>query len=50
MVCPAIDNPASFEIRALIRLFRAKSMSAAEIERELRSAVYGQNALSERTT
>jgi hypothetical protein len=34
MMCPAIDNPASCEIRALILLLHAKSMNAAEIHRE----------------
>jgi hypothetical protein len=31
----AIDNPASCEIRAVIRFLHAKNMSAAEIHREL---------------
>jgi hypothetical protein len=35
MMWPAIDNPASCEIRAVIRFLRAKNMSAAEIHREL---------------
>jgi hypothetical protein len=35
MMCPAIDNPASCEIRAVIRFIRAKNMSAAEIQREI---------------
>jgi hypothetical protein len=36
MMCHAIDNPASCEMRAVIRFFHAKNMSAAEIHRELR--------------
>jgi hypothetical protein len=43
-----IDNPASCEIRTVIRFLRVKSMSAAEIHREL-CAVYGQNVMSEGT-
>jgi hypothetical protein len=34
-MCPAIDNPASCEICAVIRLLHAKNMSAAEIHRDL---------------
>jgi hypothetical protein len=45
---PAIDNPASREIRAVIRFLHAKNMSAAEIHFELR-VVYGQNVISEGT-
>jgi hypothetical protein len=48
MLCPAIDNPASCEIRALIRFLHAKNMSSAEIHQEL-CAVYGQNVMSEGT-
>jgi hypothetical protein len=47
MMCPATDNPASCEIRAVIRFLHAKSISAAEIHRELCVAVYGQNVMSE---
>jgi hypothetical protein len=48
-MCPAIDNPASYEIRAVIIFFlHAKNLSVAEIHREL-CAVYGQNVMSERT-
>jgi transposase len=47
-MCPAIDNPASYEIRAVIRFLHAKNMSASEIHHEL-SAVYGQNIMSEGT-
>jgi hypothetical protein len=49
MLCPAIDNPASCEIRAVIRFLHAKNMSAAEIHRELCAAVYVQNIMSEGT-
>jgi hypothetical protein len=35
MMYPAIDNPASREIRAVIRFLRAKIMNAAEIHSEL---------------
>jgi hypothetical protein len=48
-MCPAIDNAASCEIRALIRFLHAKNMSAADIHRELYT-VYGQNIMSERTS
>jgi hypothetical protein len=41
MMCPAIDNPASCEIRAVVRSLHAKVMSAAEIHREL-CAICGQ--------
>jgi hypothetical protein len=34
-MCPAIDNPVSCEIRAVIRFLRAKNMNAAEIHPEL---------------
>jgi hypothetical protein len=47
-MCPAIDNPASCEIRAVIRFLHAKNVNAAEIHREL-CAVYGQNVMSEGT-
>jgi hypothetical protein len=40
-MCSATDNPASCEIRALIRFLHAKDMTAAEIHRELCAAVYG---------
>jgi transposase len=43
-MCPVIDNPASYEIRAVIRFLHAKNMSAAEIHREL-CAVYGHNIM-----
>jgi hypothetical protein len=48
MLCPAIDTPASCEIRAVIRFLHAKNKSAAEIHREL-YVVYGQNVMSEET-
>jgi hypothetical protein len=45
-MCPAIDNPASCEIRAVISFLYIKTMSAIEIHREL-CAIYGQNIMSE---
>jgi hypothetical protein len=46
-MCPAIDNPASCEIRAVVRFFfHDKNMSPVEIHREL-CEVYGQNVMSE---
>jgi hypothetical protein len=47
-MCPAIDNPASCEIRAVIHFLCAKNMSAAEIHHQL-CVVYGQNVMSEGT-
>jgi hypothetical protein len=47
-MCPEIDNPASCEIRAVIRFLHAKNMSSAEIHRVL-CTVYGQNITSEVT-
>jgi hypothetical protein len=47
-MCPAIDNPASCEIHAVIRYLQTKNMSAVEIHNEL-YAVYGQNVTSEGT-
>jgi hypothetical protein len=49
MMCPAIDNPTSCEIRALIRFLRAKSMSSAEIHRESCATIYSHNVMSEGT-
>jgi hypothetical protein len=49
MMCPAIDNPTSCEIRAVIRFTHAKNMNAAEIHPELCAAVYGRNVVSEGT-
>jgi hypothetical protein len=43
---PAIDNPASCEIRAVICSLHAKSMSAAGIHSEI-CAVYDQNVMSD---
>jgi hypothetical protein len=48
MMCPAIENPASCEIQAVIRFLHAKNMSVAEIHCELCAAVCGQNVTSER--
>jgi hypothetical protein len=55
-MCPAIDNPASCEIRVVIRFLRAKkkkkqkkNMNAAGIHRELCAATYGQNVMSKGT-
>jgi hypothetical protein len=47
MMCPAIGN--SCEIRSVIWFLHAKSMSAAEMHRELCKAVYSQNVMSEGT-
>jgi transposase len=47
-MCPAIDNPTSCEIRTLIRLLRAKNISAAEIRSEF-CTDYSQNVMSEGT-
>jgi hypothetical protein len=47
MTCPATDNSASCEIRALIHFHHATNMSAAEICRELYAAIYGQNVMIE---
>jgi hypothetical protein len=48
MMCPVFDNPTSCKICSVIRFLHAKSMSVAEIHRELRAA-YGQNVVSEGT-
>jgi hypothetical protein len=45
-MCPAIDNPTSCEIRAVIRFLHAKNMSAMEIHHKV-FRVYGQNIMSE---
>jgi hypothetical protein len=47
-MCPAIDNPATFEIHAIIRFLHAKNMSVVEIHQEL-CTVYDQNVISEGT-
>jgi hypothetical protein len=44
---PAIHNPASCEIRAVIPFLHTKNMSVAEIHPELCAAVYGENGISE---
>jgi hypothetical protein len=41
-MCPAIDTPASCEIRPVIHFHHAKNVSAAEIHRG-RCEIYGQN-------
>jgi hypothetical protein len=46
-VCPAIDIPASCEIRAIIRFVYARNMSAANIHHELWAMVYSQNVMNE---
>jgi hypothetical protein len=48
MMCPAIDNTVSCEIRAVIRFLHAKNTNAAEIHGEL-CAIYVQNIMSEGT-
>jgi hypothetical protein len=48
MLCPAIDNPASCEIRSVIHFLLAKNMSAAEICCEL-CGVYAQDVMNEET-
>jgi hypothetical protein len=45
MVCPAVDNPANWEIRAVIRSVHAKDMNAAECT----VSYAGQNVMSEGT-
>jgi hypothetical protein len=45
-MCPAIDNPANCEIRAVIRFLHAKSMSAEEISSESCAENYGQNIMN----
>jgi hypothetical protein len=47
-MCPAIDNPASCEICAVIRFLHGKNVSAAKIHRELCMA-YSQNVMNEGT-
>jgi hypothetical protein len=48
MTCPAIDNLASCEIRAVSPFLQIKNTSAAQIHREVCS-VCGQNVMSEGT-
>jgi hypothetical protein len=49
-MCPAIDNPASCKICAVICFIHTKNMSAEEIHHETCAAIYGQNIMSEATT
>jgi hypothetical protein len=48
-MCSAIDNLTSCEIYAAVCFLHPKSMSSAEIHRELCTAVYAQNIMSEGT-
>jgi hypothetical protein len=48
MMCPAIGNPTSCEIRTVICCLRTRNMSAAEIYREL-CTVYDRNVMREGT-
>jgi hypothetical protein len=48
MICPTIDNPASFKMRAVIHFIHVKNMSAAHMYYEL-CAVYRQNVMNEGT-
>jgi hypothetical protein len=48
MMCPAIDDVASFEIRAVVLFIHVRNTSAAEIHREL-CAIYLQYIMSEGT-
>jgi hypothetical protein len=45
-MCPAIDNPASYEICTVNHFLRTKNMTVAEILHEL-CAVYCQNVMRE---
>jgi hypothetical protein len=45
MMCPAMDNSASCEIRAVVRFLHVRNMSAVKIHWKLH-AVYSQNAVS----
>jgi C4-type Zn-finger protein len=49
MTCPVIGNHASYEIRAVVSILHAKSISAAEIHCEL-CVVCSQNVMSEGTS
>jgi hypothetical protein len=49
MACPAINIPASREIRVVIRFLQAKNMSAAELHPALCTSVYDQNVMGEGT-
>jgi hypothetical protein len=48
MMCPAMDNPSTCEIRPDIRFLHAENVSAVEIHCEL-CTVDGQNLMSEGT-
>jgi hypothetical protein len=48
MTCSIVDNPASCEIHAVIRVLHAKNMSAVEIHLEL-CTVFNPNVMSEGT-
>jgi hypothetical protein len=48
-MCPAIDNPSSCEMRALICSLQPENTSVAEIRRELCAAVYGHSIMGEGT-
>jgi len=45
-MCAAINNPASCEVRAVIRFLLARNNHAAEIHRQL-CEVYGPNVISD---
>ena len=45
-MCAAINNPASWEVRAVIRFLLARNNNAAEIHGQLRE-VYGRNVMSD---
>ena len=45
-MCAAINNPASCEVRAVIRFLLARNNNAVEIHRQL-CEVYGSNVMSE---
>jgi hypothetical protein len=49
MMFPAIDNPASCAVRAVVRFLHAKNINAAEIHHVLCPAVYGLHVMSEET-
>jgi hypothetical protein len=42
-----MDNPASYEIRAVIHFLHAKNLSAAKSQLELCATIYGQNIMGE---
>jgi hypothetical protein len=49
MMCPVIDNPTNCEIHTVICFLHTKNMSAVEMHRELCTAVYSQDVMSEGT-